>query len=55
MQVNSKAVMSRKKVCLIPDNLKVHHAKVVKAGLADHADEIEVFLPAFLQPRIEPR
>ncbi len=32
-----------KKVFLILDNLKVHHAKVVKAWLADHANEIEVF------------
>jgi len=35
------------KVFLIVDNLKVHHAKRVKAWLASHAHEIELFyLPA---------
>lgn len=36
-----------KKLFLILDNLRVHHAKPVKAWLAEHADAIEVFyLPA---------
>ena len=43
-----------KKVFLILDNLKVHHAKVVKAWLADHGDQIEVFyLPAY-SPELNP-
>jgi hypothetical protein len=37
-----------KKVFLILDDLKVHHARPVKAWLADHADTIEVFyLPSY--------
>ncbi|HXF07975.1 MAG TPA: transposase, partial [Candidatus Acidoferrales bacterium] len=37
-----------KKVLLILDHLKVHHAKVVKAWLAANAHEIEVFyLPPY--------
>lgn len=37
-----------RKVFLILDNLRVHHAKPVKAWLADHASEIEVFyLPSY--------
>jgi len=33
---------------LILDNLRVHHAKVVKAWLMEHKEEIEVFyLPAY--------
>ena len=33
---------------MIVDNLKVHHAKRVKAWLASHAHEIELFyLPAY--------
>ena len=32
---------AKRKVFLILDNLKVHHAKVVKAWLAEHRDEIE--------------
>ena len=36
------------KVFLILDNLRVHHAKVVKTWLEEHSDEIEVFyLPAY--------
>lgn len=37
-----------RKVFLILDNLRVHHAKVAKAWLAEHKDEIEVFyLPSY--------
>ncbi|KAF1003540.1 MAG: IS630 family transposase ISCARN25 [Burkholderia gladioli] len=40
--------MRSKKVFLILDNLKVHHAKPVTAWLAEHVDEIEVFdLPSY--------
>ncbi|KAF1015282.1 MAG: IS630 family transposase ISCARN25 [Burkholderia gladioli] len=42
--------MRSKKVFLILDNLKVHHAKPVTAWLAEHGDEIEVFyLPSYSQ------
>ena len=37
-----------KKLFLILDNLRVHHAKPVKAWLAEHCDAIEVFyLPSY--------
>ncbi len=43
-----------KKVFLILDNLRVHHAKPVKAWLAEHQDRIEVFyLPAY-SPELNP-
>ena len=32
-----------RKVFLILDNLRVHHARKVKEWLADHRDDIEVF------------
>jgi transposase len=39
---------SDRKVLLILDNLRVHHAKIVTAWLAEHKDEIEVFyLPPY--------
>lgn len=44
---------AKRKVYLILDNLRVHHARLVKAWLAKHADEIEVFYLALLQPRVE--
>lgn len=45
---------SNRKVYLILDNLRVHHAKVVKAWLAEHQNEIEVFyLPAY-SPELNP-
>ena len=34
---------ARKKLFLILDNLRVHHAKPAKAWLAEDADAIEVF------------
>jgi transposase len=43
-----------KKVFLILDNLKVHHAKVVKAWLADHANEIKVFYLPSYSPELNP-
>lgn len=43
-----------KKLFLLLDNLRVHHAKPVKAWLSEHADEIEVFyLPAY-SPELNP-
>jgi len=45
---------AQRKVFLILDNLRVHHAKVVKAWLEDHTEEIEVFyLPAY-SPELNP-
>lgn len=39
---------AKRKVYLIVDNLRVHHSKVVKAWLAEHQDQIEVFyLPSY--------
>jgi transposase len=39
---------ARQRVFLIVDNLKVHHARKVKAWVASHAHEIELFhLPAY--------
>ena len=43
-----------KKVFLILDNLRVHHAKPVKAWLADHADTIEVFYLPSYSPELNP-
>jgi len=43
-----------RKVFLILDNLRVHHAKLVKAWLARHTDKIEIFyLPAY-SPDLNP-
>lgn len=45
---------AQRKVFLILDNLRVHHARKVKAWLAEHEDEIEVFyLPAY-SPELNP-
>lgn len=43
-----------KKVFLILDNLRVHHSKPVKAWLADHADQIEVFYLPSYSPELNP-
>jgi transposase len=43
-----------KKVFLILDNLRVHHAKLVKAWLAEHADAIEVFYLPSYSPELNP-
>lgn len=45
---------SDRKVFLIVDNLRVHHARVVKAWLAEHADEIEVFYLPSYSPELNP-
>lgn len=45
---------AQRKVFLILDNLRVHHARKVKAWLAEHEEEIEVFyLPAY-SPELNP-
>jgi transposase len=46
--------MRRKKVFLILDNLRVHHARPVKAWLAEHIDEIEVFYLPSYSPELNP-
>lgn len=43
-----------KKLFLILDNLRVHHAKPVKAWLAGHADAIEVFYLPSYSPALNP-
>jgi transposase len=43
-----------KKVFLILDNLGVHHCKPVKAWLAGHKDEIEVFYLPSYSPELNP-
>ncbi len=43
-----------KKVFLILDNLRVHHAKPVKAWLAQNADAIEVFYLPSYSPELNP-
>jgi len=45
---------ANKKVFLILDNLRVHHAKPVKAWLAEHADAIEVFYLPSYSPELNP-
>ncbi|MCB1887158.1 MAG: transposase, partial [Rhodocyclaceae bacterium] len=43
-----------RKVFLIADNLRVHHANLVKEWLAKHRDEIEVFYLPFYSPELNP-
>lgn len=43
-----------RKVYLVLDNLKVHHSKPVKAWLAEHVDEIEVFYLPSYSPELNP-
>lgn len=45
---------SERKVFLILDNLKVHHARKVKAWLAEHQDQIEVFYLPSYSPELNP-
>ncbi len=42
------------KIFLILDNLKVHHSRIVKAWLADHEAEIEVFYLPSYSPELNP-
>ena len=44
----------RSKVYLILDNLRVHHSKPVKAWLAEHKHEIEVFYLPSYSPELNP-
>ena len=43
-----------RKVFLILDNLKVHHARHVKQWLAKHAEQIEVFYLPSYSPELNP-
>ena len=43
-----------RKLFLILDNLRVHHAKPVKTWLAEHADAIEVFYLPSYSPELNP-
>ena len=45
---------AKRKIFLILDNLRVHHAKPVKAWLAEHADVIEVFYLPSYSPELNP-
>ena len=45
---------AKRKIYLIVDNLRVHHAKVFKAWLAEHADGIEVFYLPSYSPELNP-
>lgn len=45
---------ANRKVFLVLDNLRVHHAKKVKDWLADRADEIEVFYLPSYSPDLNP-
>lgn len=45
---------ARRKIYLILDNLRVHHAKPVKAWLAEHAEAIEVFYLPSYSPELNP-
>ncbi|WP_063534607.1 IS630 family transposase [Burkholderia sp. MSMB1589WGS] len=46
--------MRSKKAFLILDNLKVHHARPVKAWLAEHVNKIEVFYLPSYSPELNP-
>jgi transposase len=43
-----------RKLFLILDNLKVHHAKIVKEWLIDHTNEIELFYLPSYSPELNP-
>jgi transposase len=43
-----------RKIYLILDNLRVHHSKPVKAWLAEHKHEIEVFYLPSYSPELNP-
>ncbi|MEW8028764.1 MAG: transposase [Candidatus Thiodiazotropha sp.] len=42
------------KAYLIVDYMRVHHAKLLKAWLADHSDEIEIFYLPSYSPKLNP-
>jgi transposase len=43
-----------RKVFLILDNLRVHHSKLVKAWVAEHKDQIELFYLPSYSPQLNP-
>lgn len=43
-----------KKIFLILDNLRVHHSKLVKAWVAEHKDQIELFYLPSYSPQLNP-
>jgi transposase len=45
---------AKRKVFLIVDNLRVHHAKLFRAWLSQHEDEIEVFYLPSYSPELNP-
>jgi hypothetical protein len=45
---------SEKKVFMILDNLRVHHAKVFQAWLAELNAEIEIFYLPYYSPELNP-
>ena len=45
---------AKKKLYLILDNLRVHHAKIVKEWLKDRQDEIELFFLPSYSPELNP-
>lgn len=45
---------ANKKVFLILDNLRVHHSKLVKAWVAEHKEEIELFYLPSYSPELNP-
>lgn len=45
---------AEKKIFLVLDNLRVHHAKLVKHWLEEHPDEIEVFYLPSYSPELNP-
>jgi transposase len=45
---------ARKKVFLILDNLRVHHSKIVKAWVAEHAAKIALFYLPSYSPELNP-
>jgi len=45
---------AKRKVFVILDNLKVHHARVVKAWLTEHSQKIEVFYLPSYSPELNP-
>ena len=45
---------AKRKVFVILDNLRVHHAKIVMAWVAEHADEIELFFLPSYSPELNP-
>lgn len=45
---------AQRKVFLVLDNLRVHHARLFKAWLAEHTEEIEVFYLPSYSPELNP-